>query len=123
VLAFWNNLAGFDGLVILIIALLIFGKRLPEVMRSLGKGISEFKKGMNDITDQPYQQQPQPYQQQPQAYQQQPYQGQPPVAAPQPAMAPTAPIQPDLSAPPAPPQVIGTVDKGEPVKDLPPKTL
>jgi sec-independent protein translocase protein TatA len=117
VLAFWNNLAGFDGLVILIIALLIFGKRLPEVMRSLGKGISEFKKGMNDITDaqgQPYQQQP--YQQQPQAYQQQPYQAQP-QAAPQPA------IQPDLSAPPAAPQVIGTVDKGEPVKDLPPKTL
>jgi len=109
VLAFWNNLAGFDGLVILIIALLIFGKRLPEVMRSLGKGISEFKKGMNDIAESP----PQYQQQQP--YQQQPYQ-QAPVAAPQPAVAP------DLSAPPPAPQqqVIGTV---EPVKDLPPKTL
>jgi sec-independent protein translocase protein TatA len=116
VLAFWNNLAGFDGLVILIIALLIFGKRLPEVMRSLGKGISEFKKGMNDITDV----QQQPYQPQPQAYQQQPYQPQPQaqVAPPQQPM-----LQPDHSAPPSPPQVIGTVDKSEPVKDLPPKTL
>lgn len=106
-LAFWNNLAGFDGLVILIIALLIFGKRLPEVMRSLGKGISEFKKGMNDIAAE----QPQPQQQQPYHQGQQPY------------VQPTQPqnIAPDLSAPPpAPQQVIGTV---EPVKDLPPKTL
>ena len=32
-----------------IIAVLLFGKRLPEVGRSLGKSIVEFKKGMNDI--------------------------------------------------------------------------
>ena len=32
-----------------IIAVLLFGKRLPEVGRSLGKGIVEFKKGMRDI--------------------------------------------------------------------------
>jgi len=31
------------------IAVLLFGKRLPEVGRSLGKGIVEFKKGLNDI--------------------------------------------------------------------------
>ena len=106
-LAFWNNLAGFDGLVILIIALLIFGKRLPEVMRSLGKGISEFKKGMNDIAEAPPQQQGvQPYTQQPAQQQAQ-------------AQA----LAPDHSAPPPAPQVIGTVDKSEPVKDLPPKTL
>jgi sec-independent protein translocase protein TatA len=114
VLAFWNNLAGFDGLVILIIALLIFGKRLPEVMRSLGKGISEFKKGMNDITDQPYQQQP---------YQQQQGQQFHPGAAPpvqQPQAMPAVATNP---AAPQAPEVIGTVDKSEPVKDLPPKTL
>jgi sec-independent protein translocase protein TatA len=34
-----------------IIALLLFGKRLPEVMRSLGKGIVEFKKGVRGIED------------------------------------------------------------------------
>jgi len=32
-----------------IIAVLLFGKRLPEVGRSLGKGIVEFKKGLHDI--------------------------------------------------------------------------
>jgi sec-independent protein translocase protein TatA len=38
-------------IVILIIALLIFGKRLPEVARSLGKSINEFKKGMSETKD------------------------------------------------------------------------
>jgi len=38
-------------IIILIIALLIFGKRLPEVARSLGKGIVEFKKGVKGIED------------------------------------------------------------------------
>jgi sec-independent protein translocase protein TatA len=33
------------------IALLLFGKRLPEVARSLGKGLTEFKKGMRGIED------------------------------------------------------------------------
>ena len=34
-----------------IVALLLFGKRLPEVGRSLGKGIAEFKKGLHDVQD------------------------------------------------------------------------
>lgn len=34
-----------------VIALLLFGKRLPEVARSLGKGITEFKKGVRGIED------------------------------------------------------------------------
>lgn len=38
-------------LIIGIIALLLFGKRLPEVARSLGKGIVEFKKGVAGIED------------------------------------------------------------------------
>ncbi len=34
------------------IALLIFGgKKLPELMRGLGKGVKEFKEGMNDVKD------------------------------------------------------------------------
>ncbi len=37
--------------VIGVIALLLFGKRLPEVARSLGKGIVEFKKGVRGIED------------------------------------------------------------------------
>jgi sec-independent protein translocase protein TatA len=41
----------WEWLVILGIALLIFGRRLPEVGRSLGKGIVEFKKGIKGIED------------------------------------------------------------------------
>ncbi|NJK54105.1 MAG: CHASE2 domain-containing protein [Leptolyngbyaceae cyanobacterium SU_3_3] len=32
---------------------MLFGKRLPEVGRSLGKGMMEFKKGLNDIKTTP----------------------------------------------------------------------
>ena len=54
-----NVLAFFPGgmpgtwefLIIGKIALLLFGKRLPEVARSLGKGIVEFKKGIRGIED------------------------------------------------------------------------
>jgi len=53
ILAFFPG--GAPGLPELIIfgtiALLLFGKRLPEVARSLGKGIVEFKKGVKGIED------------------------------------------------------------------------
>ncbi|HEX3599325.1 MAG TPA: twin-arginine translocase TatA/TatE family subunit [Lacipirellulaceae bacterium] len=32
-----------------IIAILLFGNRLPTVARSLGRSLTEFKKGMNDL--------------------------------------------------------------------------
>ncbi|MHC4830460.1 MAG: Sec-independent protein translocase subunit TatA/TatB [Planctomycetota bacterium] len=44
-------LSGWELAVVGVIALLVFGKRLPEVARSLGKGVSEFKKGIRDIED------------------------------------------------------------------------
>ncbi|MCO5172271.1 MAG: twin-arginine translocase TatA/TatE family subunit [Planctomycetes bacterium] len=50
-LAFIGGLGTWELLIILIIALLIFGRRLPEVMRGLGRSVTEFKRGMNDITD------------------------------------------------------------------------
>lgn len=40
-----------EMLIVGIVALLLFGKRLPEVARSLGKGITEFKKGVHGIED------------------------------------------------------------------------
>jgi sec-independent protein translocase protein TatA len=40
-----------EWIIIAAIALLFFGKRLPEVGRSLGKGIVEFKKGLKGIED------------------------------------------------------------------------
>ncbi len=42
---------GWEWLIILIVALLIFGRRLPEVMKSLGRGIVEFKKGVKGVED------------------------------------------------------------------------
>src|SRR3972149_7023493 len=38
-------------MIVLAIGVLLFGKRLPEVGRSLGKGIVEFKKGVRGIED------------------------------------------------------------------------
>lgn len=40
-----------EWIVIGVIGLLLFGKRLPEVGRSLGKGIVEFKKGLKGIEE------------------------------------------------------------------------
>ncbi len=46
------NLGFQELLVIFIIALLVFGpKRLPELGKSLGKGIRDFKKALNDSDD------------------------------------------------------------------------
>jgi sec-independent protein translocase protein TatA len=40
-----------EWMVILFIGLLIFGRRLPEVARSLGKSVNEFKKGLREFQD------------------------------------------------------------------------
>lgn len=40
-----------EWIIIGLIGLLLFGKRLPEVGRSLGKGIIEFKKGLKGVED------------------------------------------------------------------------
>jgi sec-independent protein translocase protein TatA len=45
------NLGVPELLIILTIGVLLFGKRLPEVGRSLGKGIVEFKKGLKGVED------------------------------------------------------------------------
>ena len=39
---------GMEIWVILFIVLILFGRRLPGVARSLGQGISSFKKGLNE---------------------------------------------------------------------------
>ncbi len=43
------NIGPMELVVILGIGILLFGKRLPEVGRSLGKGIVEFKKGLQGV--------------------------------------------------------------------------
>jgi sec-independent protein translocase protein TatA len=44
------NIGWQEILLILFIALLLFGaKKIPDLARSMGKGIKEFKKGLNEI--------------------------------------------------------------------------
>lgn len=38
-------------IIALVILLLFGGRKIPELMRGLGKGISQFKKGMKDVED------------------------------------------------------------------------
>ena len=39
-------------LVIALIVLLLFGgKKIPELMKGLGKGVKSFKEGMNEVTE------------------------------------------------------------------------
>ena len=45
------NLGMTELIVIGVIMLLLFGRRLPEVGRSLGQGIVQFKKGLKDVQD------------------------------------------------------------------------
>ncbi len=44
------GLGGPETIMIVVAILVLFGaKKIPEFMRGLGKGVSEFKKGMNEV--------------------------------------------------------------------------
>lgn len=45
------NLGAQEMIVLMIIGVLLFGRKLPEVGRYLGKGIVEFKKGIKGLED------------------------------------------------------------------------
>lgn len=46
---FLGNLRGWEWLIILIAILLLFGgKKIPELMKGIGKGITSFKEGLNE---------------------------------------------------------------------------
>lgn len=44
-----GNLRGWEWIIILVVILLLFGgKKIPELMRGLGKGVRSFKEGVNE---------------------------------------------------------------------------
>ena len=45
------GLGPMEMIIVGIIAILLFGNRLPEVAKSIGKGFNEFKKGMHGIDE------------------------------------------------------------------------
>jgi len=49
-LAMWTP-GPLELVVIGIVAILIFGRRLPEIIGNMGKGINEFRKGLNEGVD------------------------------------------------------------------------
>ena len=51
-LMFIGNLGWTELLIIALIVLLLFGgRKIPELMKGLGKGIRSFKDGMSEVTD------------------------------------------------------------------------
>lgn len=43
---------GWEWIIIALVVLLLFGgKKIPELMRGLGKGVKSFKQGMKDVED------------------------------------------------------------------------
>jgi sec-independent protein translocase protein TatA len=91
-LALAFGFSGWEWLIILIVALLLFGRRLPDIMRGLGSSVKEFKKGMDDV--------------------------QSPASAPPPA--PSGAVAREAAPPPAPPAAQPPAEPAAPAQ-APPK--
>lgn len=52
-LLFLGNLGGGEIIIIALVILLLFGgRKIPELMKGLGKGVKSFKDGMNEVEKQ-----------------------------------------------------------------------
>jgi len=48
----FGNFGAIEIILILLVVLILFGaKKIPELAKGLGKGMSEFKKGLKDVED------------------------------------------------------------------------
>ena len=51
-LLFLGNIGAGEIIIVALVILLLFGgKKIPELMKGLGKGVKSFKEGMNEVTD------------------------------------------------------------------------
>ena len=51
-LLFLGNIGTGEIILIALVVLLLWGgKKIPELMKGLGKGVRSFKEGMNNVTD------------------------------------------------------------------------
>lgn len=49
---FLSNIRGWQLIIILVVILLLFGgRKIPELMRGLGKGVQSFKQGLNEAKE------------------------------------------------------------------------
>lgn len=49
---FLTNIRGWQLIIILVVILLLFGgKKIPELMRGLGKGVNSFKQGLQEAKE------------------------------------------------------------------------
>lgn len=49
---FLGNMRGFEWIIIILLVLLLFGgKKIPELMRGIGKGVNSFKQGLREAQD------------------------------------------------------------------------
>ncbi len=49
-LLFFGNIGATEIIIVALVVLLLFGgKKIPELMKGLGKGVKSFKDGMNEI--------------------------------------------------------------------------
>lgn len=47
----FGSLGGTEVMVLLALGVLLFGGRLPQIMRKLGQGVTEFRRGVQGIED------------------------------------------------------------------------
>ena len=50
-LMFLGSIGPWELILIMFVVLMVFGSRLPEVMKSLGKGMTQFKRGLREVED------------------------------------------------------------------------
>lgn len=50
-LGLFSSIGPLEIGILLLVGLLLFGRRLPEVGRGLGRSITEFKRGLKDVTE------------------------------------------------------------------------